>query len=252
MTEQAAPPDDPAERSLEAEPRWGLGDAALAFVAGIVGTVVMTALYLALSDSDPTGNDTGLIIATLVGLWAGLFGVAWRATKRKGSGSLARDYGLRIQPRDVAIGLVVGLVCQFFLVNVIVSLFSLIDKSVDVEQQAKDVTGDAGGLRLIVLAPFLCVGAPIFEELYFRGLLQRSAVRRLGPLAGIVLSAVAIGLVHATAAVSGWSSIALVTALASFGAVLSLLAHRTGRLGPGLVAHATFNLITLVALALTN
>jgi membrane protease YdiL (CAAX protease family) len=253
MAEQGVAPAGDDGVPIDAAPRWGLGDAALAFVAGIAGTVVMSGLYLAVSgNSDAGGNDTGLIVATLVGLWAGLFGVAWRASQRKGSGSLARDYGLRIEPRDIAIGIVVGLVCQFFLVNVIVSLFSLLDKSVDVQQQAKEVTGDAGGLRLVVLAPFLCVGAPFFEELYFRGLLQRSAVRRLGPVLGIVLSAVAFGLVHATGDVSGWSSVALITALASFGAVLSLLAHRTGRLGPGLVAHATFNLITLLALALTN
>jgi membrane protease YdiL (CAAX protease family) len=230
-----------------------MGDAALAFVAGIVGTVLMSVLYVAVAGEDSaTTNDTGLIAATLVGLWAGLFGMAWRASKRKGSGSLATDYGLRIEPRDIAVGIVVGLICQFFLVNVIVSLFSLIDNSVDVEQQAKEVTGDAGGLRLVVLAPFLCLGAPFFEELYFRGLLQRSAVRRLGSVAGIALSAMAFGLVHATGDISGWSSLALITALAAFGAVLSWLAHRSGRLGPGLVAHATFNAITLLALAATN
>jgi membrane protease YdiL (CAAX protease family) len=245
-------PVEPAEEAEEAAPRWGLGDATLAVLAGIIGTIVMTGLYVVVASETPNGNDTGLIVSTLVGLWAGLFAVAWRASKRKGSGSLARDYGLRIEPRDIAVGIVVGLICQFFLVNVIVSLFSLLDKGVDVEQQAKEVTGDAGGLRLVVLAPFLCVGAPFFEELYFRGLLQRSAVRRLGPILGIALSAVAFGLVHATSDVGGWSAIALITALAAFGAVLSWLAHRTGRLGPGLVAHATFNAVTLVALALTN
>ena len=246
-------PDGPDGQAPSLAPRWGLGDAALAFLAGILGTLVTTALYVGVSGNDVAdGNDTGLIAATLVGLWAGLFGVAWRASRRKGSGSLAADYGLRIEPRDVAIGVVVGLVCQFFLVNVIVSLFSLIDKSVDVEQQAKEVTGDAGGLRLVVLAPFLCLGAPFFEELYFRGLLQRSAVRRLGPIAGVALSAIAFGMVHATSDVGGWSSVALITALAAFGAVLSWLAQRTGRLGPGLVAHATFNAITLLALAATN
>ena len=252
MTEPTAAAPAAPEPGVEA-PRWGMGDALLAFVAGIVGTLVMTGIYLAVTgESNPSGNDTGLIVATLVGLWAGLFAVAWRASKRKGSGSLAEDYGLRIEPRDVAVGVVVGLVCQFFLINLIVTLFSLIDNSVDVEQQAKEVTGDAGGLRLVVLAPFLCVGAPFFEELYFRGLLQRSAVRRLGPLAGIALSAVAFGLVHATSDIGGWSSVALITALAAFGAVLSWLVHRTGRLGPGLVAHATFNAITLLALAATN
>jgi membrane protease YdiL (CAAX protease family) len=39
-------------------------------------------------------------------------------------------------------------------------------------------------------------------------------------------------------------------ALSGFGMVLSALAIRTGRLGPGFVAHAVFNIVTFVPLAL--
>ena len=230
-------------------PRWGLGDAALAFVAGLLASVVTTTLYLIVSGVEPEAQDTGLIIATLVGLWAGFGGVAIRASRRKGTGRLAEDYGLRIEGRDLLVGVVVGLLCQFVLIPIVVTLFSLLDGTIDVGQQAKEVTGDAGGLRLVLLAPFLCLGAPFFEELYFRGLLQRAAMRRLGTVGGVFLSASAFGLVHANA-LSGWSAVALVVALAAFGAVLSWLVHRTGRLGPGLAAHATFNAVTLVALAL--
>jgi membrane protease YdiL (CAAX protease family) len=229
-------------------PRWGLGDAAVAFAAGLLGTVVTTNLYLAVSPNADV-NGTGTIAASLVGLWLGIGSVAVWASRRKGTGSLAEDYGLRLEARDIGIGIVVGLLCQFLLIPTIVTLFSLLDKGVNVEGQAKEVTGGAGGIRLALLAPFLCVGAPFFEELYFRGLLQRAAVRRLGTVAGIAISALAFGLVHAPS-LSGWSAIALVVALGAFGAVLSTLAHRTGRLGPGLAAHATFNAITLVGLAL--
>jgi membrane protease YdiL (CAAX protease family) len=229
-----------------------LGDAALAFVVGLLGTLVTTGLYVAVSGKSASSTDSGLIIASLVGLWAGFGGVAIRASRRKGTGSLATDYGLRIERRDIAIGIVTGLLAQYLLVSAIVFLFSLIDQGINVGRQAKEVTGHAGGLRLLVLAPFLCVGAPFFEELYFRGLLQRAAIRRLGVAGGIFVSAVAFGLVHATGGLTGWSALALITALAAFGAVLSWLAYRTGRLGPGLVAHATFNTLTLIALALTN
>ena len=34
--------------------------------------------------------------------------------------------------------------------------------------------------------------------------------------------------------------------------VLSILAVRTGRLGPGILAHATFNLFTVIYLAATR
>ncbi|MDQ1372741.1 MAG: protease family protein [Actinomycetota bacterium] len=247
MTDPPGPAPDEGPAPVVA-PRWGLGDAALAFAAGLLGTVVTTTLYVVVTGRQET-NDTGAIVASLVGLWAGIGGVAVWTSRRKGTGGLAVDYGLRIERRDVAIGMATGVVCQFVLVPVIVKLFSLLDRGVDVAGQAKQVTGGAGGLRLILLAPFLCLGAPFFEELYFRGLLQRAAVRRLGAGAGIAISAVAFGLVHAPS-LDGWSAVALACALGAFGAVLSLLAHRTGRLGPGLVAHATFNAITLIGLAI--
>ena len=37
--------------------------------------------------------------------------------------------------------------------------------------------------------------------------------------------------------------------LVAFGVVLGMLAQRSGRLGPGLVAHAAFNAATVVLLA---
>lgn len=252
MTEPAPAAPSAPEPGVEA-PRWGLGDALLAFMAGMVGTVVMTGVYLVASgESNPSDNDTGLIAATLLGLWAGMFGVAWRASRRKGSGSLGRDYGMRIVWRDVPVGIVVGLASQFLLVSGIIWLFGLIDNGVEVESQAKQITGGARGLQLLLLAPLLCVGAPFFEELYFRGLLLRSAVRRLGAVGGIFLASLAFGLVHYTGELNTLSLVALITALGSFGAVLNVLAHRFGRLGPALVAHATFNAVTVIALAAAN
>src|SRR5688572_23454373 len=46
----AVPDDDPD--GMAPAPRWGLGDAALAFVAGILGTLVTTALYVGVSGND--------------------------------------------------------------------------------------------------------------------------------------------------------------------------------------------------------
>ena len=254
MTDPAEVESAPAlgsDEGLETvvRPRWGLGDAVLALVTGLVLSTVTATVYMVVAGVDVTEQDTGLVIAGLVGLWTGFGGVAVRASRRKGTGSLTEDYGLRIEARDIPLGVVVGLVCQFVLVPIVVSLFGLLDDNVSVGEQAKEVTGDAGGLRLVVLAPFLCLGAPFFEELYFRGLLQRAGVRRLGTAGGVILSATAFGLVH-LGPVDGWSAAALVVALALFGVVLSWLAHRTARLGPGLAAHTTFNAVTLVALAL--
>jgi membrane protease YdiL (CAAX protease family) len=236
------------EAPAAAPPRWGLGDAVLAFMAGLLGTFITVAIFVGF------GGETegiGVIIAGLIGLWGGMGGVTLLASKRKGTGDLAADFGLWMEPRDVLRGLIAGVACNLVLVNAVVILFQLLGPDVDVGQQSENVTADASGWRLAVLAPFLIVGAPLIEELYFRGLLQRSLIRRFGPIIGIAGSALAFGLVHASSDLDNYSILALVAALASFGVVLGWLAHRYGRLGPGLVAHATFNLITVVALALS-
>ena len=86
----------------------------------------------------------------------------------------------------------------------------------------------------------LAVGAPIVEELFFRGLLLRSLRAGLGPslprLAvplSVVVSAFCFALAHFEAV--------QFLGLACFGAVLALMAWRWDRLGPSIAAHAAFN-----------
>src|SRR5436189_198487 len=62
-----------------------------------------------------SGNQLTLaaVAAGLFGLWAGLAGTAYYATRTKGSGSLVRDFGLRIAgAKDVAGGFAIGVACQ--------------------------------------------------------------------------------------------------------------------------------------------
>jgi hypothetical protein len=202
-----------------------------------------------------TGKVDGLpvTIAGLVGLWVGLAGLPLLAARRKGSGSVVGDFGLRLKPgTDIGLGIVVGLTGQFVVVRVIVGLFESFAHDVDVAQQTKNVTGNPHGLGLAILAPFLVLGAPVVEELFFRGLVLRSLARRGGPVLAVVGSSVLFGLVHFQTGMGAASDAALMCAIGAFGVLLAILAVRTGRLGPGLIAHATFNAVTVIALATTH
>ena len=75
--------------------------------------------------------------------------------------------------------------------------------------------------------------SPIVEELFFRGLLQRSLLRWMGPAPAIALQAGVFAFTH-------FQKLQF-AALFAFGVVLGYLAHRTGRLGPGIAAHMVFN-----------
>jgi membrane protease YdiL (CAAX protease family) len=112
---------------------------------------------------------------------------------------------------------------------------------------AQSLTSHAFGPGLVVLAVLVCVGSPVVEELFFRGLLLRALAGRLkdlgprlGPATSIVVTALVFALVHFEAL--------QFLGLAGFGVVLGYLAWRTGRLGPSIVAHMAFNTVTIVAI----
>jgi membrane protease YdiL (CAAX protease family) len=228
-----------------------MGDAVAGLAVGLVAGGLAGSIVTAV-----TGKVDGLpvTIAGLVGLWVGLAGVPFVACRRKGAGRLADDFGLRIDARtDIGIGVVAGFAGQYVVVRAIVEVFQAFAHHVDVGQQTRNVTGNnPHGAGLAVLAPFLILGAPVVEELFFRGLVLRSLARRGGPVLAVVGSSLLFGLVHFQTGMGAASDAALMCAIGAFGLLLAVLAIRTGRLGPGIVAHMTFNAITIAALTASH
>lgn len=225
----------PAERPV----RWGLGDA----VGGYLGAFVLmnlaaTMWYGVTREQDPS---LASLVVTLAALWAGLVGTAVVASRLKGRGSLREDYGLRIEARDLVLGLVVGVASQLLL-TVLYLPFRLLAPDLDPSEEAERLLDPVKGPGLVLLTACLVVGAPLVEELFFRGLLQRALARRFGARWAVAGSALAFGLTH-------YQPVQLL-GLVAFGVVLGLMAVRTGRLGPGVVAHAAFNATTVVILVL--
>jgi hypothetical protein len=66
----------------------------------------------------------------------------------------------------------------------------------------------------------------------------------VGPALAIVITGVLFGLAHA-------ESLQLL-GLATFGIVLSFISYRTGRLGMNMAAHASFNLVAIIAVLATG
>lgn len=231
--------------------RWGLREAIATFLVAMVLSVIGASIAQSAINYHPVKGKPMPIAVTiggLIGLWIGLGGGVLYAARAKGSGRVEADFGLRIRWRtDIVIGVVLGLGSQYGLVPLLYWPFEQADPSLRhrLENQAKDVTRAAhGGLQITLLFLFLAVGAPMVEELFFRGLLLRSLLRRFGPAVAIVGSAVVFGLAH--------FELLQLPALILFGLVLGVLAERTGRLGPGIVAHAAFNAATVVSLTLAK
>jgi membrane protease YdiL (CAAX protease family) len=227
--------------------RWGLREAVATFLVAMVLSVLGAGIAQSAVNYHPLKGrpvPIAVTIGGLVGLWIGLGGGVIYAARTKGSGSVEADFGLRTRWRtDIVVGLVAGLGSQYGLVPLLYWPFERADPSLRrrLENQAKDVTRAAhGGLQITLLFLFLAIGAPLIEELFFRGLLLRSLRRSFGPAVAIVGSAVVFGLAH--------FELLQLPALIVFGLVLGVLAERTGRLGPGIVAHAAFNAATVISL----
>ena len=187
-------------------------------------------------------------VGSLAGMWIVYAAVIALTLAARGSGRPADDLGLRIKLPDPALGLLLGLASSFIVVNVVyvvLRLTSVVDDAdMDkLDDPAKQLGDAAQGTGFLVLALFVGIGAPVVEEILFRGFLQPAAIRRFGPAAGIVVTALVFGVIHFQAL--------QFPALFAFGLVLGIMAHRFGRLGPSIFAHMVFNGLTLASLALT-
>jgi membrane protease YdiL (CAAX protease family) len=233
-------------------------DAVVGFVVGYVLALLAVSVW-----ADATGvrrvngvpeQTLGVVVAGLLGLWAGLGGAAVVASRLRGSGRLSTDFGLRLRPwPDIPLGAAVGIGSQYLLLAVLYLPLRPFVHHLDqrLGQPAQQLTKGTSGAGFVILALLVTVGAPLVEELYFRGLVMRSFERllaglgrRLGPATSIVVTALLWGLAH--------DQHLQLLGLTGFGIVLGYLAHRTGRLGPGLVAHASFNAAAVISIAMSR
>lgn len=103
------------------------------------------------------------------------------------------------------------------------------------------------GPSFVLIAFMTTILAPFFEEWLFRGVLFRAIAegsnlssKRTALVLGVLISAALFGLAH--------GELLQFTGLFFLGVVLALLVHRTQRLVPSYLTHASFNAAAVVAL----
>ena len=246
--QQPLQPHDPLEIAPR-PPRWGLGDFIVGWAGGLALALLLTSAWHTVTGKDELGLAGQA--AGQIGLWTGMVGAAVVASHKKGAGRLSEDFGFRGRWSDLGLGLLVALAVQILVLPAIAFLLRPLLGEPEVSGPVQDLLDKSQGLAFLGLVLSVAVGAPLVEELFFRGLLLRSLQRRVPDWAAVALSAAAFGLAHGSALPV--EAVALVIlSLTVFGAILAILAIRTGRLGPSIVAHAVFNLFTLLYLTFTN
>lgn len=233
--------------TTDAEPRWGMGEAVIGWLVAYSAAVLFAQLVLipafGYSKQQLEDNEVSLSFIALgfPPLWLGFIGAPIRAAATRGAG-VVKDFGLRVHGID-SLGAGVGVLAQWFLVPLISLpvLWATNTDSDKLSEPARQLSAKAttpGGIVLMFL--MVVIGAPIAEELFFRGLVLRSIEKRFGTVWAVVGSSVAFGATH-------FQPLQF-PALTAAGAVFALLAVKSGRLGPAIVAHMGFNATTVVVL----
>ena len=221
--------------------RWGIPDAAVAWVISLVAALFAQAPFLQ-HGKIPSGDKA---IATFVGLvfqTAATVAVIVVVARSKGRGSPATDFGLKVRLFDgwyLAAGLALALLSTALLWP-IVELGHLNDTS----QEVKRIFDRSTGVELGLLVVGVVAIAPVGEELLFRGVLLRGLQRRLSTVQAVFVSALSFALVHvALDPGAGFG----VPALMLLGLVSAWRAVQTGSLSQSIWLHAGFNLLVVLA-----
>ena len=215
-----------------------ISDAAYGFVAAVVLANVAGGILLAV---DPTLIDgvAGLVVPS-VAMWVGFIGAPAVVSRTQGSGDLRRDFRLRATWLDALVGLPLGVATQLLALPALYFLLSPIVDSSDLSKPAEETIGRGSGVGVVLIFLVVGIGAPIAEELFFRGLFQGAAQRRFGAWPGLLLVAAVFGATHLQPLQFPGLFLA--------GLVFGLLAWRSGRLGPAICAHIGFNMAAAVVL----
>jgi uncharacterized protein len=236
--------------------RWGLPDAAIGL--GLFAAIIVGSSLLGSAPWFPRSDATGFALTAV--FYAVLVAYVIGVTRRRGLGSLARDFGLELRWVDLVIG--VGLAIAVRIAEVVIYNFAIGVLHLPVAPTSNLDLPRSYVWAVIVGLGIASLVAPVVEEIYFRGLLMRAvrnfvirrsrfegdrATQRARTLS-IVISAVIFAAFHLYEARNLTMLFVLGINILVFGLVAGLIASATKRLGPSIIMHIATNAFATVVL----
>ncbi|CAB4332055.1 MAG: CPBP family intramembrane metalloprotease [Actinobacteria bacterium] len=217
-------------------PRWGLVDVGITLVVTLVITLVFTVAQIAFH-IDPM-NGWGLI-GSATAQWLGLVGWPIIAARRKGNGARI-DYGLvafREQIRFAVLAGVLSLLAAGLVASVLTQFTG------PIQSVAGDLALKQSGIPMVFFALMIVFGAPIVEEIAFRGLLFGALCKAgVAPIATVFITAAAFAGFHFEAQ--------RFPVLFAIGLLLGEVRRRTGSTLASIVTHMVNNAPGAIAILL--
>ncbi len=209
-----------------------------AFVLGQLASVAVIGLSGA-DDIDDVPIPTLFLALALT--WAAYLAALLWASRRSGTGNPVEDYRVRFRIGDL-IGAPIGVLTQLVVIPIVYLPLSRIWPATFSEDELADnaerLVDRAGGAAVVLLVLMVCVGAPIVEELVYRGLLQGSFAARVDGAVAVLIASAWFALIHFRPVEY--------PGLFTFGLVAGACFLVTGRLGTAVVTHVAFNVTGLL------
>lgn len=206
-----------------------------------IGWVVAQFASLLVISAAGSGSDAGDIPIPLLGVatlasWSVLVAMLVFFSRRVGAADFVVDYQVSVKVSD-AVFIPVGVFTQLVAVPVLYaplrSVWPDTFSDARIQDNARDLVDRAGGFSTVVLILMVVIGAPIVEELVYRGFLQRWLSTRLTRVASWLLVAGLFTVIHLRPVEY--------PGLALFALAVGAAAHVTGRIGAPIALHVGFN-----------
>ena len=268
MDEQSPPQGPPAfppppgpttpTADVRAKPWWGLGDVVVGLlIVMAVATLAGSAVLPFLSSSERAAMSDGdsvpdlVLVVSLVAFQFSMWAWPVYVAKKKGYGA-TNDFGFWIKPIDIGLGFATAVVVFLAAAGVNFVVSGLVGLDVGAEESTNtEVLTEAGDRALLWIMAAAIIGAPLVEELFFRGLCLRAIQKRAGTVVAVIGSTVLFVLPHFTFSSSA-GTIVLFASLGAVGIILAIVAVWVGRLGPSIIAHSLFNLVGALAVLVSR
>ena len=235
------------------KPGYGWGTVVLGFAATLFLPIIPVAIAAIFSagdidlEGDPTqatetitnAITTGPVLAiSAIFTWLGMLtAVIIAGARTEGGWKKAVNWGWKKIDPLIGLGFGVGMVILSVLSTLLLGVFG-IDTS---ELGNTDMVTDMSGFWLVFMAAGAVIAAPIVEELFFRGVVLKTATRTMSIVPGLIVTSLLFGFMHAQDSLA--STVYTVTSTAIVGLFLGILALKTKRLGPSIAGHAVFNFL---------
>ena len=219
--------------------RFTVGVAVFAWLLAYVAALPLQGILISITGHGGEKSDSwpiSLTVLSVLCLWMPFVVALVVVSRRWGQDQFSRDFKVHLRWVDLA-GLPIGIASQLLLVPLIYWPLQRIwpdaFSSDEIEQRARELWDKAHGGWIVVLVVVVALGAPVIEELVYRGLILQALQSRLNDWLALIISAAWFALIHLQPVE--------LPGLFAFALVLGICFQRTGRLGMSVMAHIGFN-----------